>query len=96
MIRVEQETTYALTGLHPVQTYQIAVQIVTSNSVSPYSTDAVLVTATYGITELEQLSKDLGLPELKGRLITQNSKNTNLETQIVGLESEILVNQGKL
>ena len=96
MIRVEQETTYTLTGLHAGQTYKIAVQIVTSNCLSPYSSDAELVTATYGTTELEQLSQDLGLPELKGKIITLNSKCSNLETQAAALDSSITVNQGKV
>ena len=88
MRRVEQGTTTTLTGLAAGVAYNIAVQVVTSNSLSPYSQDkTVMTTASLQATDLEEFTNSLDLPTLTTSVTNLQTKTTDLRTEVADLQT---------
>ncbi len=96
MRRVDPGTTITLTGLAAGVRYRIAVQVVASNCMSPYSRDQVVSTSPLQASGLEDLGNSLDLPSLVASVALLESSTASLETKAAGLETSTNENIGNI
>ncbi len=94
MKKVEQGTTITLTGLAAGIRYKIAVQVVTSNTQSPYSKDEIVTTNLLQATEVEQLSHSLGIPYLRDSVADLEKTANDLTSKAASLATITQENKG--
>ena len=96
MRRVDQGTTFTLAGLAAGVRYRIAVQVVTSTCLSPYSRDQVVSTSPLQASDLQDLGNSLDLPPLVQKVEAIEYSSAFLETKNAGLETSKNENRGNI